>query len=102
MQPQPMEIEEVCNAFLSLASQNYTSEQLVFINRFLRFNALDYNENEIHQTFVNNVRVIDNLKTLHHFAPHYQNETDIYQEFQDQIEDLIMEINGNDAGLSVS
>ena len=44
---------------------------------------------------------MDALKVLHTFSNHYQNESDIYAEFQDEVEELIISINELESGISI-
>ncbi|MCS5710986.1 hypothetical protein [Candidatus Berkiella aquae] len=101
MQPTPYEIDEVGNAFVTIGSSEYTSPQTDFLLNFLQRYAQDLHESELTKIFHDKIEISDALKTLNVFANHYQNESEIIAEFQDEIEELIITINEIDDKISV-
>lgn len=101
MQPTPYEIDEVGNAFVAIGSSDYTPSQTDFLMNFLQRYAQDLHESELTKIFHDKTEISDALKTLHTFANHYQNESEVFAEFQDEIEELIITINEFDNKISV-
>lgn len=101
MQPTPYEIDEVGNAFVAIGSADYNPSQTDFLMNFLQRYAQDLHESELIKIFHDKMEILDALKTLHTFANHYQNESDVFAEFQDEIEELIININEFDDKISV-
>jgi hypothetical protein len=99
MQPQSIEIDELGKAFITVSSFEYTPLQMQTLYRFLSQYALDFHGDDIRKVFKDKVQVIDALKVLNSFATHYQNEEEIYEEFQDEVEDLLISMNQNEEGL---
>lgn len=99
MQPQSIEIDELGKAFITVSSFEYTPMQMQTLYRFLSQYALDFHTDEIRKVFKDKVQVVDALKVLNSFATHYQNEEEIYEEFQDEVENLLITINQNEEGL---
>lgn len=101
MQPTPYEIDEVGNAFVAIGSSDYNPSQTSFLMDFLQRYAQDLHETELNKVFDDKLDIVDALKTLHTFANHYQNESDVFTEFQDEIEELIITINESEDKISV-
>jgi hypothetical protein len=101
MQPQAIEIDELGNAFQALSSHEYTPDQMKLLARFLNQYALDYHADEVKRIFKDKIKVADALKTMHDYASHYQNEEDVYEEFQDEVDYLLIAINQNEEGISI-
>ncbi|MGE3318719.1 MAG: hypothetical protein AB7I18_05430 [Candidatus Berkiella sp.] len=101
MQPTPYEIDEVGNAFVAIGSSAYNPSQTGFILDFLQRYAQDLHESELNKLFTDKLDIADALKILHTFANHYQNENDVFTEFQDEIEELIITINESEDRISV-
>jgi hypothetical protein len=101
MQPQAKEIEEVGNAFISLGYPEYTPQQQEFLNEFLKQAAQNLNETDLGKIFGENVEVKSAIKSLHQFAKSYQNEEEIFAEFKEEIDDLLITLNDADEGLII-
>lgn len=101
MYPQSYEIDEVGNAFITVSTPQYTPDQQVFLNRFLSDFAQGYNEAEVKKIFNDKIQVMDALKILHSFAVHYQNESEVFQEFKEEIEDLLINLNQKEEGIFI-
>lgn len=99
MHPQALEIEEVSKAFIALSSLEYTPIQMQTLYRFLNQYALDFHVDEINKVFADKIQIIDALKVMNNFASHYQNEEEIFNEFQDEVDNLLLAINQNEEGL---
>lgn len=101
MQPQAFEIEEVGNAFISIGYPEYTPLQQEFLNQFLRQCAQELDEENMKKVFDNETEIINALKSLHSFAKQYQNEAEIFNEFKEEIDDLLITLNETDEGLII-
>lgn len=101
MQPTSYEIDEVGNAFVAIGSSDYSPEQSEFLMEFLTRYAQDLHEIELVKVFNDKIEIVDALKTLHTFANHYQNENDVFTEFQDEIEELIINMNESEDKISI-
>ncbi|MFI4938640.1 MAG: hypothetical protein ACHQJ6_09085 [Candidatus Berkiellales bacterium] len=101
MQPNAYEIEEVGNALIVIGHSDYSKEQQESINTFLRSYGQELNEPEMKKIFNNNIEILDAIKTLNEFANHFQDEKDIYAEFKQEIDELIIMINDQDDWISI-
>ncbi|MBI2792070.1 MAG: hypothetical protein HYX61_08930 [Gammaproteobacteria bacterium] len=101
MYPQAMEIEEVGQAFIDITTPEYTPEQHKYLNEFLKGHAIDLNKDAARKVFKDKIQVVDALITLNEFANHYHDEKAILDEFKDEIEYLIITLNGSDDGLMI-
>jgi|GEM_PF-5276091 len=101
MQPTSYEIDEVGNAFIAVGSSDYSPDQVDFLMEFLQRYAQDLHEGELIKIFDDKLEIVDALKTLHTFANHYQNENDVFTEFQDEIEELIINMNESEDNISI-
>lgn len=101
MQPQAVEIDELGNAFVTISSYEYTPDQMKALYRFLSQYALDFHTDDAKRLFKDKIQVVDALKILNDFASHYQNEEEIYEEFQDEVDNLLIAINQNEEGISI-
>lgn len=101
MQPSAYEIEQVGNAFVAIGYLDYSNEQLVFLNRFVRDYARNLNIQEANKLFTDNSQVIEALQILHNFTLQYHNDQDIYQQFKDEMEELTIMLNGKEEWISI-
>ncbi len=101
MQPTSYEIDEVGSAFVAIGSSDYSPSQADFLMDFLQRYAQDLHEVELAKVFNDKLEIVDALKTLHTFANHYQNEGDVFTEFQDEIEELIINMNESEDRISI-
>lgn len=100
-QPNPYEIDEVGNAFIAIGSLDYTPAQRAYLDKFLRDYGQDLNESEMKKIFSDKIEIIDAINTLYAFASHYQDEKEIFSEFKDEMDELIITLNGKNEGIFV-
>lgn len=100
-QPNAYEIDEVGNAFITIGSFDYTPTQKAYLDRFLRDYGQDLNENEMKKIFSDKIEIIDAIKVLYAFANHYQDEKDVFSEFKDEMDELIITLNGKNEGIII-
>lgn len=101
MQPNAYQIEEVGNALITIGHTDYSKEQQDYLNVFLKDYGQDLNETEMKKMFNNKIEIHDAIKTLYEFASHFQDEKDIYAEFRQEIDELVIMINEQDDWLRV-
>lgn len=101
MYPNPYEIEAVGNAFISIGHLDYNSEQFAYLQQYLRNYAQEFDESEVKMLFSDKSEIIDAIKTLHHFALQYQSEQAIYNEFREEVEELIITLNDKEDFFSI-
>lgn len=95
MHPDHQEIVEVGDAFISLAYTEYSPKEQEFIDKFLNQYATVFNESEINGLFKNKTNIIQAIKTLNDFTQKYKSDEDVIQEFNEEIHDLLINLNGN-------
>lgn len=101
MYPQSSEIEIVGEAFVTVSTPDYNDDQKEYLNRFLSDYAQDLNQQELKKIFGDKIEIMDALKTLNEFANQYQDEKDIFDEFKEEIEDLLISLNERQDGIMI-
>lgn len=99
MHPQTFEIEEVGQAFIVIGTPEYTPEQQSYLNSILNEYVQEVDKDELSKIFKDKIQVADAIKTLNDFATHYQDEKEIIDEFNEEIENLLITINQYDDGI---
>lgn len=99
MHPQAYEIEEVGQAFITIGTPEYTPEQQDYLNSILNEYVQEVDKDELTKIFKDKIQVADAIKTLNDFANHYQDEKEIIDEFNEEIENLLITINQYDDGI---
>lgn len=94
MYPNNYVIEEIGNAFIAIAHQHYSVSQRSFLQQFLRDYARDLNEIEMKKIFYDKIDIADAVKVLYDFANSYQDETEIFVEFKQEMDELVINLNG--------
>lgn len=100
MHPQSYEIEQVGQAFITIGTPEYTPEQQNYLTNILNEYAQDVNKDELIKIFKDKIQVADAIKILNDFALHYQNEKEVIDEFNEEIENLLISINQYDEGVT--
>ncbi len=101
MYPPNYEIEEVGNAFIAIAHHDYTDAQMQFLDQFLREYARDLDETQMKKIFKDKIDIADAIKVLYDFANHYQDEKDIFNEFKEEMDELVVILNASESGIAV-
>jgi hypothetical protein len=101
MYPQPIEIDELGNAFIAISTPEYTPMQHKFLISFLKDYAVDLNKENAKKVFNDKISVIDALNVLNGFVNHYHDENEVITEFKDEIEHLILALNSAEEGLII-
>jgi len=99
MPPSAYEIDEVGNAFISISYLDYTNEERNQLNRFLHQHGKAFDEDGIKTAFKTKPEIIQAIRTLHQFATQYENEKEIFSEFKEEIDHLLITINQAEGGL---
>lgn len=100
MAPSQAEIDAVGDAFISLSFQSYTKEQQECLNRFLNQYAASMDSTEIDSLFKELPETIEAIKELNKFANEFH-EKEIYQEFKEEVDDLLINLNGQNGGFLI-
>jgi len=95
------EMEKLGQAFIFLGYSSYNSKQQEFITEFLKKYAENWQEEKINTLFNQNTEMIKSLKVLNQFVTKYRSQEELYNEFKDELNELMISINGRDETISI-
>lgn len=100
-QPDPQQIEQVGQALMDIASYPYTPEQQEYLNAFLTDFAQKHDEATTRKLFNDKPPVIEAIKTLVQFSSQYQADSEIMNDFKDEIAHLYNILNEPASGIGI-
>jgi hypothetical protein len=86
---------------VNIASYPYTPEQHEYLNAFLMNMAQTHDEPTTKKLFNDKPPVIEAIQTLNQFSTQYSLDSEIMNEFKNEIDHLLLVLNEPESGISI-